>query len=88
MDDNRQYLLKVPVDWDNAIIRLSSEAFYMLNVIYRLMESVTDESIRDKTGNGLSKHRKIKKELIVNSYLSVEQVGKSKFKYIVGDIDE
>jgi hypothetical protein len=75
------------IDWLKSMERLSIGAFYLLNVLYRYDIDVNDESIRIKTGVGMSTHRKYKKELIDTGYLQIEQIGKASYKYSLQEID-
>jgi hypothetical protein len=81
-------IIKVPFNTGRAVDKLDAEAFYMLNIIYYVLDSASDEAIREVSGFGLSRHRKFKKQLVANGYLNVEQVGKAKYRYIVGGLYE
>ena len=74
-----------PIDWLNAMNRLSIGAFYLLNVIYRKDIDITDESMMGHTGYGISTHRKQKKELLDSNYLTIKQIGKGRYKYTIKD---
>jgi len=76
----------VTIDWKTSMDRLSIGAFYLLNVLWRFdLKPLTDEALMGYTGLGLSTHRKHKKELVDQGYLTVEQIGKSKYTYTVKD---
>ena len=74
-----------PIDWLNAMDRLSVGAFYLLNVLYRKEIDISDNDMMECTGYGISTHRKQKKELIDNNYLAIKQVGKGLYKYELKD---
>ena len=74
-----------PIDWLSSMDRLSIGAFYLLNVLYRKDIDMNDNALMSTTGIGLSTHRKHKKELIDRGYLLIEQVGRGKYKYTIGD---
>ena len=79
-------VLKVStINWLLAMDRLSVGAFYLLNVLYRKDISVSDNSLMEITGYGVSTHRKQKKELLEGSYMVVKQIGKGRYKYLVGE---
>ena len=46
---------------------------------------VSDKSMMEHTGLGLSTHRKHKRELVAGKYLAIKQVGKGVYKYNVGE---
>lgn len=74
-----------PIDWLSAMDRLSVGAFYLLNVIYRKNINISDASLMNATGYGISTHRKQKKELLDCDYLIIEQIGKGTYKYSIKD---
>jgi len=67
--------------------RLSIGAFYLLNVLYRKDIDISDSTMMEATGYGMSTHRKHKKELIDTGYLQVKQVGRGEYKYTLKDMD-
>ena len=73
------------IDWLIAMETLSVGAFYLLNVIYRMNIDISDESLMKATSYGISTHRKQKKELIDNGYLTIEQTGKGVYQYKLKD---
>ena len=73
------------IDWLSSMDRLSVGAFYLLNAIYRKDISISDEALMQVTGYGVSTHRKQKKELIDNGYLTLTQVGRGTYQYDVKD---
>jgi len=73
-----------PIDWLNAMDRLSVGAFYLLNVIYRKDMNISDESMMSITGYGVSTHRKQKLDC---DYLTIAQVGKGTYQYTIKDYD-
>jgi hypothetical protein len=81
-------IIKVPFNTGRAIRKLDAEAFYMLSIIYYALDTASDEAIREVSGFGLSRHRKFKKQLVEEGYLTVEQIGKAKYRYIIGGLYE
>jgi len=73
------------IDWLASMDRLSIGAFYLLNVLYRYDTEVSDEKLMEKTGLGVSTHRRHKKELVDTGYLTIEQVGRGEYSYTIGD---
>ena len=71
--------------WVSALYKLSHGAFYMLNVLWYDDFEVSDKSLMARTGVGMSSHRKHKKELADNGYLTKSQVGKGRYRYNVGE---
>ena len=71
--------------WVRAIDVLSAGAFYLLNVIWYKDVDMSDNALMAITKLGVSTHRKYKKELIDNGYLHVKQVGKGRYRYLVGE---
>lgn len=72
------------INWLDSMDRLSVGAFYLLNVMYRYDIDINDNSLMEKTGFGLSTHRKQKRELIENGYLTIDQIGKGVYEYKLG----
>jgi len=77
--------IETPIDWLVAMDRLSVGSFYLLNVLYRKDIDVKDATLMKETGFGLSTHRKHKKELIDNGYLTLKQIGRGEYKYKIKD---
>jgi hypothetical protein len=71
--------------WTKAIDTLSAGAYYLLGVLWYKDIDVTDKTMREVTGYGVSTHGKYKKELVDNGYLVINQIGKGKYKYIIGE---
>jgi len=67
--------------------RLSIGAFYLLNVLHRYDVDISDDSLMAITNMGLSTHRKYKRELVDVGYLSIDNVGRGKYEYKVGEIN-
>jgi len=73
------------IDWRGSMERLSIGAFYLLNVLYRYDVNVSDERLMEITQLGLSSHRKHKRELVDSGYLTINQTGRGKYHYTVGE---
>ena len=74
-----------PIDWRSSMDRLSIGAFYLLNILYRYDVEINDEALMSISNQGVSTHRKYKKELIDSGYLEVEQTGKASYQYSIKD---
>ena len=83
-----ELIIKLPFDVKHAVSELSAEAFFMLNVMYYAAKGSSDVEVMSLTKFGKSRHVKYKKQLVVKGYLVVNQVGKGKYKYIIGGINE
>ena len=75
------------INWLASMDKLSMGAFYLLNILDRKDINISDVSLMKESRLGLSTHRKHKKELIDEGYLSVAQVGKGEYQYSIGDIN-
>ena len=75
------------IDWFTSMNRLSIGAFYLLNVLHRYDVDISDDSLMAITNMGLSTHRKYKRELVDVGYLSIDNVGRGKYEYKVGEIN-
>jgi len=73
------------IDWLSSMSRLSIGAFYLLNVLYRRDMDISDTTMMEATGYGTSTHRRHKKELVDNGYLTLAQVGRGEYKYTIKD---
>ncbi len=78
-----------PIDWRRALSRLSAGAFVLLNILSRHDGiDVSDASLIAISGNGITTHRKYKKELLNMKYLTIEQTGRATYQYtLLGEID-
>jgi len=74
-----------PINWDSAIDRLSAGAYFLLSVMYYKDIEVDDKTLMQCTKNGLSSHRKYKRELLDDCYITSKQVGKGIYMYEIGD---
>lgn len=77
-------IAKTPINWHVAVGNLGPEAFYMLAILYYKITEASDKSIMAQTGFGLSKHRKYKRELMDACYLTIDQIGRAKYLYTIG----
>jgi len=73
------------IDWLASMDRLSIGAFYLLNVLHRYDMDISDNALMAITDMGLSTHRKHKRELVVEGYLTIEQVGRGLYTYKIGE---
>lgn len=75
------------IDWLDAMSNLSIGAFFLLNILYRYDIDVSDCSLMEISGVGLSTHRKHKRELVDEGYLLISQVGRGIYLYSIGKYD-
>ena len=74
-----------PIDWLVALERLSVGAYHLLSTLWYKDIDISDNTLREETGFGVSTHRKHKRELLDKHYLSNKQIGKGVYRYYVGD---
>jgi len=74
-----------PINWLQALERLSVGAFYLLNVMYRKDIDINDKELMLATSYGVSTHRLQKRELMDWNYISSDQVGKGRYEYTIGE---
>ena len=76
---------KRDLDWSECLNVLTPGAYYLLSVLWHKDFPVSDKSMMEHTGYGLSTHRLHKRELINGNFLAIKQVGKGVYKYLIGE---
>ena len=74
-----------PIDWLVALDRLSVGAYFLLSVLWHKDIEISDNTMMDATGFGVSTHRKHKRELLDKRYITGKQIGKGIYVYRIGE---
>lgn len=76
---------KSKIEWLDALDQLTPEAYYLLQTLYyRDIVDVKDSVVLRLVPYAERAYKKYKAELIDKGFMKVEQVGRHKYKYMIG----